>query len=139
MTSGESTPAWSPLASPIPPSPSPAESECKGAPARQFAGLGDETLRTVNVPISRDRSRAILQSLRESEGYLPGQPRIRLSPQRRDADDGTDGVLQYLQDYHLTNKLDELLPFMKFIFVSFTPPLVLSTWFYSLVRQNAIG
>ena len=119
MTSGEVTPAWSPLPSPIPPSP---ESECKKVPPTgQFAGLGDEILQAVNIPISRDQSRVILQSLRKDEDHLPGQPRIRLSPRQQGAGKETNNVLDYLKLCHLTEELDGLLPFMKFIFVSHVP------------------
>lgn len=118
MTSGEVTPAWSPLPSPIPPSPSPPESECKkGVPNSQFAGLGKEVLLINNVPISRDHSRAILLPIRKSEDHLPGQPRIRLSQPQQTVDKDKDPLLQYLRLYHLTEELDGLLPFMKFIFV----------------------
>lgn len=128
MMSGEVTPAWSPVPSPISASPSPAESECKegSTPTGHFAGLGNEILRTVNVSISRDHSRTVIRSLQEGDDYLPGQPRIRLSPRRQDADEGKDSLLKYLQNYHLTTKLDELLPFMKFVFVSRAPVVLLA-------------
>lgn len=116
-TSGEVTPAWSPVPSPIPTSPSPAESECKkGAPTGHFAGLGDEVLETEHVSTSRNHSRTFLKPLPKGDDYLPGQPRIRLSSRRQDAD--KDPLLEYLREYHLTKELDGLLPFMKIFFVS---------------------
>jgi len=53
-----------------------------------------------------------------SKNYLPGQPRIALPaavPSDKDAD---ERFKKYLRKSHLTNELDDILPFMKYIFVS---------------------
>ncbi|KAK4197177.1 hypothetical protein QBC40DRAFT_108051 [Triangularia verruculosa] len=51
------------------------------------------------------------------KSYLPGQPRIRLG-ERPQHVDGPEGKLDgYLRRWHLTEKLDRLLPLMRYVFV----------------------
>ncbi|KAK4174194.1 hypothetical protein QBC36DRAFT_334171 [Triangularia setosa] len=49
--------------------------------------------------------------------YLPGQPRIRFGEFKYNVD-GEEGTLTgYLKRWHLTPDLDDLLPFMRYVFV----------------------
>ncbi|KAK3330753.1 hypothetical protein B0H66DRAFT_469394 [Apodospora peruviana] len=49
----------------------------------------------------------------DNKTFLPGQPRIAVKD-----DAGSDKkLLEYLQKCHLTKELDDLMPFMRFIFV----------------------
>ncbi|KAK0718959.1 hypothetical protein B0T21DRAFT_59351 [Apiosordaria backusii] len=58
-----------------------------------------------------------LKSTDPKKAYLPGQPRIRLDERPRHVD-GPEGKLDgYLRRWHLTQKLDELLPLMRYVFV----------------------
>lgn len=53
--------------------------------------------------------------------YLPGQPRIRLptgAPTTADPASTQTELLEYLGKCHLTEPLDGILPYMKYIFVS---------------------
>lgn len=63
-------------------------------------------------------TRLILKSTDPDRAYLPGQPRIRLDGHDLGKTSGVE-ILDYLRRSHLTNELDSLLPFMKYIFVSF--------------------
>lgn len=116
-------PAKSPASSPTPsmtPSPTPLEGPAGGAADGPFQGLGKDTLRNMKVSIKPEGSRILLRSAGEEE-YLPGQPRIRLSPEPSASSrlGDKDELLEYLRKCHLTTKLDELMPCMKYIFVSF--------------------
>lgn len=114
-------PAKSPAQSPTPsmtPNPTPPGGHAVGAVTPPFRRLGPETLRAVEVPVYPKQTRFILEAL-DGEGYLPGQPRISLSatPPSDDPDPASE-LLKYLRNCHLTTTLDELMPFMKYIFVS---------------------
>jgi hypothetical protein len=61
-------------------------------------------------------SRKFLRATDGNPQYLPGQPRIPLSV-APGGNQNQDEVLDYLRESHLTKELDELLPFMKYIFV----------------------
>ncbi|PKS08594.1 hypothetical protein jhhlp_004980 [Lomentospora prolificans] len=80
----------------------------------KFTGLGIEPLQTFSV--SQKQPRVYLKTTNGSN-YLPGQPRIRLHGTASGGNQSTDEVVDYLRDSHLTNELDELLPFMSYIFV----------------------
>ncbi|KAK0628359.1 hypothetical protein B0T17DRAFT_588497 [Bombardia bombarda] len=73
--------------------------------------------------IAARRSRKLLRSTIPEKQYLPGQPRIRLHDdgQRHDAvnvgDNSSNELLNYLRKSHETKELDNLLPFMRYIFV----------------------
>ena len=59
----------------------------------------------------------VLKAKDAAKQYLPGQPRIRFSSNRPNVD-GDEGTLPgYLRRYHLTPGLDELLPWMRYVFV----------------------
>ncbi|KAK3991275.1 hypothetical protein QBC44DRAFT_323964 [Cladorrhinum sp. PSN332] len=59
----------------------------------------------------------ILKAKDPNKQYLPGQPRIRFAL-RKATVDGDEGTLAgYLRRYHLTPALDDLLPFMRYVFV----------------------
>ncbi|KAK4170506.1 hypothetical protein QBC43DRAFT_306348 [Cladorrhinum sp. PSN259] len=59
----------------------------------------------------------ILKAKDPKKQYLPSQPRIRLGMVRPTAD-GEEGTLPgYLRRYHLTPGLDDLLPWMRYVFV----------------------
>ncbi|KAG7285032.1 hypothetical protein NEMBOFW57_009650 [Staphylotrichum longicolle] len=64
-------------------------------------------LETVTAGVGEKQTRKILKAADEKKNYLPGQPRVRLD----------DGLFAYLTESHTTDKLDELLPFMRYIFV----------------------
>lgn len=61
--------------------------------------------------------RLLLKPKDAAKPYLPGQPRVRLHRSSDDADPACNEVLDYLRMSHLTNALDSLLPFMRYIFV----------------------
>ncbi|KAK3897395.1 hypothetical protein C8A05DRAFT_19833 [Staphylotrichum tortipilum] len=67
----------------------------------------NKDLEAVAAGIGGKQTRRILQARDKKKNYLPGQPRIRLG----------DGLLAYLTESHTTDELDELLPFMRYIFV----------------------
>lgn len=60
--------------------------------------------------------RLMLIAKNAAKSFLPGQPRIRLNTETA----VEDGLLNYLRRAHLTFALDELLPYMRYVFVS--PP-----------------
>jgi hypothetical protein len=68
-----------------------------------------------------DTTRRVLIARNAAKSFLPGQPRIRLDTKTAS---GTveDGLLNYLRRAHLTNALDELLPYMRYVFVSPSSP-----------------
>ncbi|KAK4236408.1 hypothetical protein C8A03DRAFT_16949 [Achaetomium macrosporum] len=86
-----------------------------------FNGLAKEfidDLEVVSVDYS-EKQKPPRRFLRAKEGkkpYLPGQPRIRLDKPVDDTDSNTK-LLEYLQYSHNTDKLNELLPYMRYIFV----------------------
>lgn len=49
--------------------------------------------------------------------FLPGQPRIRLDKLKQNVDANENPLLKYFRDEHKTDKLDDLLPYMRYIFV----------------------
>ncbi|KAK4682444.1 hypothetical protein QC764_116430 [Podospora pseudoanserina] len=59
----------------------------------------------------------LLKSKDPNKAYLPGQPRIRLGERARHVDGPEGKVDGYLRRWHLTDKLDQLLPLMRYIFV----------------------
>ena len=122
MEINHAIPVRSLASSPTPsmtPSPTPLEKPADGAAIGLFRGLGKETLRTRKIPIRPGDTRILLESA-SNEDYLPGQPRIRLAPESGASGPlkDKDKVLEYLRKSHLTTKLDELMPYMKYIFVS---------------------
>lgn len=95
-----------------------------------FSGLATEfndDLEYAAVKISENKTRKILKArekeaqdgkeAEKSKPYLPGQPRIRLDKPGQNVDNNTDPLLEYLRQSHRTQRLDELLPFMRYIFV----------------------
>ena len=93
-------------------------------PAGSFTGLSEELsnlLELETVPISSQPSRSseivssrkLLKATDENQQHLPGQPRIVLNMAHNDQGE----VLKYLKESHLTEELDKLLPYMKYIFV----------------------
>ncbi|KAK4131664.1 hypothetical protein BT67DRAFT_427002 [Trichocladium antarcticum] len=94
-----------------------------------FSGLAVEfnsDLELVSANIGDNQTREVLKAKPavtpgdKTKPYLPGQPRIRLD---RPLHNGEDPVLKYVQGSHLTTQLDELLPFMRYIFVQ-TPSYI---------------
>ncbi len=61
--------------------------------------------------------RLLLKPREGQKPYLPGQPRIRLDKPALNVDANKDSLFQYLQKCHSTKGLDDLLPFMRYIFV----------------------
>ena len=123
-TSGTAEKAGGPSPAPSLP-PSPINPTLRAGSAheapRTIQGLGEEMLRAVEKPVNM----TILATL-DTTDYLPGQPRIQLSSsqysypvdektgQRSESSD----FMRYLKESHLTTKLDKLIPFMKYVFVS---------------------
>lgn len=103
------------------PSPTPLEGPAERAASAPFQGLGEDTLHATEVPIKPEGTRIVLRSAGK-EDYLPGQPRIRLSaePEASSRLGEEDEVLEYLRKAHRTKNLDELMPCMKYIFVSYS-------------------
>lgn len=64
-----------------------------------------------------DAPRLMLIAKDAAKSFLPGQPRIRLNTETA----VEDGLLNYLRRAHLTFALDELLPYMRYVFVR--PPI----------------
>ncbi len=63
-------------------------------------------------------SRKLLRAKNSSKHYLPGQPRVQLHGDHQESHGKFDPeLLQYLRDCHLTEHLDDLLPYMRYIFV----------------------
>jgi hypothetical protein len=68
--------------------------------------------------------RRVLVAENPTKPYLPGQPRIRLPTGTTVASiQVQQSLLEYLKGAHLTTELDDILPFMKYIFVSTYLPL----------------
>ncbi|MBE3041543.1 hypothetical protein IMZ48_02980, partial [Candidatus Bathyarchaeota archaeon] len=137
-SSGTQPAQQSPDQSPTPsmtPSPNPPGGSAARAVTGPFRKLGQETLRALAVPVSAKQPRIILQAL-GGEDYLPGQPRISLSavPLSDDQESASE-LLEYLRECHLTTKLDGLMPFMKYVFVSLRLPMRL---FRTRKRQGGL-
>ena len=109
-SSNATTPNATPAGSPTTASPNVLRATKTG----KFTGLGIEPLQTFSV--GQKQPRVYLKTTNGSN-YLPGQPRIRLHGTASGGNQSTDEVVDYLRDSHLTNELDELLPFMSYIFV----------------------
>lgn len=62
-------------------------------------------------------TRKILKVKKDKKQYLPGQPRIRLDQDVDKGDANKNPLLEYLRKCHKTDGLDELLPYMRYIFV----------------------
>ncbi|KAK3362504.1 hypothetical protein B0T25DRAFT_7757 [Lasiosphaeria hispida] len=100
----------------------------KSVPIGAFPGLSkelDNDLQVITVDIEKNgpigpASRKLLCAKASSpRGFLPGQPRIRL-PAAASQDEGfgrENDLSSYLRESHLTEYLDDLLPFMRYIFV----------------------
>jgi hypothetical protein len=85
-----------------------------------FTGLETEfndDLECIFINNGEKVSRAVLQPKKGRKEFLPGQPRIRLDKLQQDGDPDKDPLLQYFDKCHNTKGLDELLPFMRYIFV----------------------
>ncbi|KAK4103016.1 hypothetical protein N658DRAFT_484665 [Parathielavia hyrcaniae] len=85
-----------------------------------FAGLAKEfndDLELASVQLGEKQTRMILKAKEGRGSFLPGQPRVRLDRQRHSVDANKDPLQQYLDKCHSTQPLDELLPFMRYIFV----------------------
>ncbi|KAK0655625.1 hypothetical protein B0T16DRAFT_318965 [Cercophora newfieldiana] len=59
----------------------------------------------------------LLKAKDPAKPFLPGQPRIPLHRVADDADPTCNEMLDYLRKVHLTDALDGLLPYMRYIFV----------------------
>ncbi|KAL2259339.1 hypothetical protein VTK26DRAFT_7006 [Humicola hyalothermophila] len=53
----------------------------------------------------------------EKKPFLPGQPRLNLQKLSQNVDANEDPLLRYFNEEHKTDKLDDLLPYMRYIFV----------------------
>ncbi|KAL2024235.1 hypothetical protein VTK56DRAFT_9391 [Thermocarpiscus australiensis] len=85
-----------------------------------FAGLTLEfnaQLEIVPVKVGEKLTRMILKAKDGCKQFLPGQPRVRLDRPSQNADGNEDTLLRYLKDSHSTERLDGLLPYMRYIFV----------------------
>lgn len=74
-------------------------------------------LEIASVDFGEKQPRRILKAKAGRKEYLPGQPRILLNNCHHGADGGEDPLLEYLRDAHKTEQLDDLLPYMRYIFV----------------------
>ena len=81
----------------------------------------NDDLELASVEIGEKQTLKILKAKQGRKQYLPGQPRIRLDkpPHKlpRKGQPDKDPFRQYLDKCHSTKGLDELLPFMRYIFV----------------------
>lgn len=86
-----------------------------------------ELLKELNDHLKVDDSapagRKVLKPKNPDQAFLPGQPRVRLSA----SDPTHNGLLEYLRTEHLTDALDELLPYMRYIFVCLHYPACMSS------------
>ncbi|KAJ9161068.1 hypothetical protein NKR19_g2624 [Coniochaeta hoffmannii] len=87
-----------------------------------FRGLGKELsslLKVHAVPVTGKAPRKLLLADDSNKPYLPGQPRIRLptGAPAATAVQTQQELQMYLERSHLTTELDEILPYMKYIFV----------------------
>lgn len=92
----------------------------EGAFTRLTLELNDE-LEVVKKAVTGLKERSLLQAKDASKQYLPGQPRARLRVLSQDPNPDHNDLLNYLRRAHLTNSLDELLPYMRYIFVRRSP------------------
>ncbi|KAK3899997.1 hypothetical protein C8A05DRAFT_17644 [Staphylotrichum tortipilum] len=85
-----------------------------------FDGLGVEfvdDLECVSIALGDGKTRKKLVARKpDGKPYLPGQPRIHLEQPQHGAPRG-DHIRDYLTHCHSTRDLDELLPFMRYVFV----------------------
>ncbi|KAK3336293.1 hypothetical protein B0T19DRAFT_35217 [Cercophora scortea] len=98
-----------------------------GPARRPFTGLVKELssqLTLEHVPIRSSQSatattRSLLRAADPNKPFLPGQPRVRLDDDgQQEPDRNTrNELLEYLRKAHLTTELDDILPFMRYIFV----------------------
>jgi hypothetical protein len=88
-----------------------------------FAGLdaGLEFNNDLKIVLGTDdarsgekQTRKMLKAVDNNRNFLPGQPRICLDD---DPKDDKGPLFVYLDESHNTKKLDELLPYMRYIFV----------------------
>lgn len=77
----------------------------------------NDDLEVASVDIGEKQTRKILKAKPCRKQYLPGQPRIRLNKPPYRGEVAKDPFRQYLEKCHSTKGLDELLPFMRYIFV----------------------
>lgn len=89
------------------------------AEAGSFTGLFKELNDNLEVDISATAGRKVLKPKSTGKSFLPGQPRVRLSTSPQPSDPAHNALLEYLRTEHLTDALDELLPYMRYIFVGF--------------------
>jgi hypothetical protein len=85
-----------------------------------FTGLAKEfndDLECATINNGEKVARKILKPKEGRKNFLPGQPRIRLNELPPNGDTNKDPLLEYLHHCHNTKALDELLPFMRYIFV----------------------
>ena len=80
----------------------------QGSAAAPSNGATTAAARNVLLPSSKAAN---------AKPYLPGQPRIALPGASSNTGDEAK-FFKYLEQSHLTTELDEILPFMKYIFVS---------------------
>jgi len=121
-------PTPSPNPSETPASPSESKAPKLGLPIQvssysaPFLGLAadlnlNEDLEIVRVDIGDETreqyTRKMLKAVDDDKNYLPGQPRVRLD---EDPDGRKDTLLNYLNESHNTRALDDLLPYMRYIF-----------------------
>ncbi|KAK4127020.1 hypothetical protein N657DRAFT_640922 [Parathielavia appendiculata] len=104
----------------VAPSETPITSSGPASTMTPFAGLAREfndDLELASVQLGEKQTRKILKAKEGRKPFLPGQPRIRLDrlPHSPHADE--DLLLQYLDKCHSTKPLDDLLPYMRYIFV----------------------
>ncbi|KAK1757310.1 hypothetical protein QBC47DRAFT_153965 [Echria macrotheca] len=86
-----------------------------GAPSGSFDGLTHELSDELDIINTADRR--ILKAKDVDRQHLPGQPRVRLSAFSQHPDPAHNQLLDYLREEHLTTGLDDLLPYMRYIFV----------------------
>ncbi|KAK3300655.1 uncharacterized protein B0H64DRAFT_414500 [Chaetomium fimeti] len=79
-----------------------------------FSGLVEDLKFNEDLKVVEEQTRKMLKAVDPNKNFLPGQPRICLDDGPKD---GKDPLLLYLDESHKTDKLDELLPYMRFIFV----------------------
>ncbi len=69
---------------------------------------------TIDAQSGKSETRKMLKAVDDKRNFLPGQPRVRLDDDPKD-DQGP--LFAYLNESHNTDKLDGLLPYMRYIFV----------------------
>ncbi|KAK5655506.1 hypothetical protein OQA88_5777 [Cercophora sp. LCS_1] len=85
-----------------------------------FSGLAKELndqLEVTKQAVTGLKERVLLKAKDAAKQYLPGQPRARLHVLAQDHRPEHNTLLGYLRKAHLTDGLDELLPYMRYIFV----------------------